>query len=129
MNPDLPFSARERAALSAWTAPTPPDDFAARVLARAGAREAAQPQEASRRRAVSSPPPLRAVAAAAVFALVVTGLWSLRAAPPGRSDGPGPGGGERARQRAAGSVLNDHDAGPRPEAGDGQAAEGGFATL
>jgi hypothetical protein len=69
--------------------------------------------------------PLRSLAAVALFALVLGGLWSLRAAGSRASDSAAPARG----QRALWVVPNDHDAGPRPEAAEVHApAEGDQAT-
>jgi hypothetical protein len=94
------FSSAEREALGLWRAAEPPADFAARVLA---AAEVSGPGEALRS-------PVRGFAAAAVAALVLGGLWSLR----GALEGLGPAGGEPAE--TPGFVA--HPDGGRPEAAE-----------
>lgn len=146
MNHDRRFSRAERGALDAWTAETPPDDFAARVLARVAleasrdlpvANTEARPNGAMSPRenratpgqiAVGPQGSLRAVAAAAGFALVLGCLWSLRGGGPKGSDDPGP---PPPAPRALRGLLNenDHDAGPRPEAAEVQPPDDGMQAT
>jgi hypothetical protein len=129
MNHDQAFSPQERAALDLWTTPAPPVDFAARVLARAARaddvdgddRIAAVPLADPR----NGPPFLSAFAAAAVFALLLCGMWSLRGLG-GGAGGTGADPGTPAGQRALWGIPHDHDAGPRPEATEVQPPDDGI---
>jgi ferric-dicitrate binding protein FerR (iron transport regulator) len=139
MNHDQRFSPAERVALNAWTAEAPPDDFAARVLARVALRAGhdlpvanlARPNRGSptgRRTpgqaSVSAQGTLRVLAAAAAFALVLGCLWSWRGVGPRRTEEPGP---APPVPRALWGVPNgnDHDAGPRPEAAEVRPSDDG----
>jgi ferric-dicitrate binding protein FerR (iron transport regulator) len=131
MNHDRRFSPAERVALNAWTAEMPPDDFAARVLARvalqagrdlpvanlAHPNRATTGRSAPGRTTAGAQSSLRVLAAAAAFALVLGCLWSLRAGGPKGTDDPGP---PPSPARALWGLPNgnDHDAGPRPEAAE-----------
>lgn len=123
MNHDEAFSPQERAALALWAVPSPPLDFAERVLARAALSAdplGSEKFSGGRPRGSSA---WGGFAAAAVCALLLGGLWSWHGL--ARS-----GGGEAvdpetpAGQRSLGSVPNDHDAGPRPEVGEVQPSDG-----
>lgn len=87
---DAPWSPDEREALAAWTAPAPPPDFTARVIATATSRAS--------NRGVSALPIL--AAAAAVF-VIMFGLVSLREAAPPADRQP--------------AMMAPFDAGPSPE--------------
>lgn len=90
------FSAAEIEALSAWSAPDPPDGFADVVLAgwKAHARD----------RGVIAAQPLRGLAMAAAALLLLGGFLSLRS-----------GTGETAGQGSSGTGFTTQDAGPGPE--------------
>jgi hypothetical protein len=134
MNHEEAWSPQERAALAAWTAPSPPAGFAAQALARAGVLEtgAGLGRETDPRppvRIAAGPnTPVRGFAAAAVFALLLGGLWSLRGGGnnPGKSPDPTP---PASGARALWAVPNDHDAGPRPEAAEVQPPDDGVQAT
>ena len=147
MNHEEAFTRAERAALNAWRVATPPDDFVTRVLARAalatvrdlpaanavnagpapGGADAANRGRRISDRAIPTGPAtsLPAVAAAAVFLVLLGGLWSLRGGGPAGPKGAPEPGQSPAAQRAVWGVPNDHDAGPRPEAAEVQPPDDG----
>jgi hypothetical protein len=101
------FSPLEREALGLWRAQQPTAGFADRVVADALQIPASAPVKGG-----------RGMAAAAVMALVLGGLWSLRSMV-GQHGPPGPGP-RYQRSDESGAFIAAPDGGPRPEVnGDG----------